>query len=203
MLQRSLRRVLYGTPIVIVSGLPRSGTSMMMRMLDAGGLPVWTDGSRAADDQNPHGYYELERVKHLDKRPDRRWVREGRGRAVKVVSALLEHLPADNNYRVILMRRDLDEVLASQRAMLVRRGEAAGAEHDSALKTAYERHLRGVTHLLQTSSCFAVLEVDYADVIADPAAAAARVNAFVGGGLDTARMTTAIDPMLYRNRAAI
>lgn len=201
MLQRHLRRLLYGHPIIVVSGLPRSGTSLMMKMLDAGGVPVWTDGVREADDQNPNGYYELERVKDLDKQPDRRWVREGRGRAVKVISALLEHLPADNNYRVILMRRDLDEVLASQRAMLVQRGEAGGAERDPALKTAYDRHLRLVRHLLQSGSCFAVLEVDYADVIADPAASAARVNAFVGGGWDIARMAAAVDAKLYRNRA--
>ena len=203
MLQRRLRRVLYGRPIVIVSGLPRSGTSLMMKMLEAGGLPVWTDGVREADDQNPNGYYELERIKDLDKGVDRGWIREGRGRAVKIISALLEHLPADNNYRVILMRRDLDEVLASQRAMLVRRGEAAGAEHDSTLKTAYDSHLRRVRQLLQSGPCFNVLEVDYSEIIADPAAATARVNAFVGGGLDTARMATAVDPMLYRNRAAV
>lgn len=195
------RRAVHGRPIVVVSGLPRSGTSLMMRMLDTGGLPVWTDGSREADDQNPNGYYELERVKDLDKPLDRRWLREGRGRAVKVISSLLEHLPADNNYRVILMRRNLDEILASQRAMLVRRGEIS-AQHDSTLKTAYEGHLRRVRHLLQTGSCFTMLEIGYTDVIADPAAAAARVNAFVGGGLDTARMATAVDSRLYRNRAA-
>jgi hypothetical protein len=121
---------------------------------------------------------------------------------VKVISSLIEHLPADNNYRVILMRRDLDEVLASQRAMLIRRGETADGDNDSALKSAYERHLRNLRHLLRTGSCFAVMEVDYAQVIADPAAAAARVNAFVGGRLDAARMATAVDPKLYRNRAA-
>jgi hypothetical protein len=197
------RRAVYGRPIVIVSGLPRSGTSLMMKMLDAGGLPVWTDNIREADDQNPNGYYELERIKDLDKRLERRWMRHGRGRAVKVISSLLEHLPADNNYRVILMHRDLDEVLASQRAMLARRGDAAGAEHDATLKTAYEVHLRRVRHLLQSGSYFTMLDVGYADVIADPAAAAARVDAFVGGGLDLNRMATAVDPALYRNRALI
>lgn len=196
------RRAAYGRPIVVVSGLPRSGTSLMMKMLDAGGLPVWTDGVREADDQNPNGYYELERIKDLDKPLGKRWMREGRGRAVKVISSLLEHLPADNNYRVVLMHRDLDEVLASQRAMLTRRGEASGAEHNPALKTAYELHGRRVRHLLQTGSCFTMLEVGYAEVMADPAAAAARIDAFVGGGLDTARMATAIDPKLYRNRAS-
>lgn len=201
--RHAYRRAVYGRPIVVVSGLPRSGTSLMMRMLDAGGVPVWTDGIRAADDQNPNGYYELERIKDLDKGLDKRWMREGRGRAVKVISSLLEHLPADNNYRVVLMQRDLDEVLASQRALLARRGEASGAEHDSTLKTAYGLHMRRVRHLLQRGSCFAMLEVGYTDVIADPGGSAARVAAFVGGGLDPIRMATAIDPTLYRNRASI
>lgn len=197
------RRAVYGRAIVIVSGLPRSGTSLMMKMLHAGGLPVWTDGIREADDQNPNGYYELERIKELDKRLEKGWIREGRGRAVKVISSLLEHLPDDNNYRVILMHRHLDEVLASQRAMLTRRGEATGAEDDATLKTAYELHVRRVRHLLKTDPSFTLLEVGYADVIADPAAAAARVDAFVGGGLDTARMAAAADPKLYRNRASL
>lgn len=196
------RRARYGRAIVIVSGLPRSGTSLMMKMLDAGGVPVWTDGIRTADDQNPHGYYELERIKEIDKGTDTRWIREGRGRAVKVISSLLEQLPADNNYRVVFMNRDLDEVLDSQRKMLARRGDAAGTEREPALKTAYELHLRRIRHLLRTRPCFTMLEVAYADVIADPAAAAAGVGAFVGGGLDTTRMAAAVDSTLYRNRAS-
>ena len=93
--QQTYRRFRYGRPVVVVSGLPRSGTSMMMKMLEAGGIPVWLDGVRTADNQNPKGYYELERVKELDKGLDKSWVREGRGRAVKVISSLLEHLPTD------------------------------------------------------------------------------------------------------------
>lgn len=197
------RRARYGRAIVIVSGLPRSGTSLMMKMLEAGGVPVWTDGIRTPDDQNPHGYYELERIKDLDKDRDRQWIREGRGRAVKVISSLLEQLPAEHNYRVVLMTRDLEEVLDSQRTMLAQRGGAGGAQHEPALKTAYELHLRRVRHLLRTDPCFTMLEVAYADVIADPAAAARRIDAFVGGGLDTARMAAAVDPTLYRHRASM
>ena len=109
--QRTYRRVMYGRPVIVVSGLPQSGTSMMMKMLEAGGVPVWLDGVRTPDDQNPKGYYELERVKQLDKGLDKSWVRAGRGRAVKVISSLLEHLPPDNNYHVVFMNRDIQEVL--------------------------------------------------------------------------------------------
>src|SRR2546428_1479705 len=106
--------------ITIVSGLPRSGTSMMMRMLDAGGLPVLVDNIRKADDDNPYGYYEFEPVKRLSS--DSSWLREARGKAFKMVYALLYELPKDYDYRVIVMQRKMDEIIASQRAMLCRQG---------------------------------------------------------------------------------
>ena len=108
--------------IIVVSGLPRSGTSMLMKMLDAGGVPPLTDNIRTADEDNPKGYYEFERVKALDK-GDTAWVADAHGKSVKVISALLKHLPADQSYRVVYVRRNMDEILASQRKMLVRRGE--------------------------------------------------------------------------------
>ena len=122
MLGDFLRRRRYGEPIVIVSGLPRSGTSMMMKMLEAGGVPIMTDAIRTADVDNPKGYYEYERVKELEKETDKRYVREGRGKALKVISFLLKELPDDNFYRVVFMRRDLGEVISSQNKMLDRRG---------------------------------------------------------------------------------
>src|SRR6185295_15833711 len=103
--QRLLRRFRYGKPIVVVSGLPRSGTSMAMKMLEAGGLPVVTDGRRSADEDNPRGYYEDERVKDLYREGDKTWVRESRGKAIKVISFLLKSLPPDNNYKVLFMHR--------------------------------------------------------------------------------------------------
>ena len=115
-----LARRRYGAPVYVVSGLPRSGTSMMMRMLEAGGIEPFTDGARVADVDNPEGYYEYERVKHLERDPDRSWVRQARGRSLKVISFLLRHLPDDNDYLVIYMRRNLDEVLRSQDKMLDR-----------------------------------------------------------------------------------
>ena len=198
--QRTYRRFSYGQPIVVVSGLPRSGTSMMMKMLEAGGASVWVDGVRSADDQNPKGYYELERVKELDKNPDKAWVQEGRGRAVKVISSLLEHLPPDNNYQVLFMSRNLQEVLDSQSKMLSQRGEDGGAVSDAALQTFYETHLRKVKRFLAQQPGFSALEVTYADVLREAATMARRIDAFLGANLDVARMAAAVDQQLYRNR---
>ena len=123
-LTRLLRRLVYGAPIIVVSGVPRSGTSMLMGMLGEGGVELLTDGLRSADKDNPKGYFELERVKDLAREPDKRWLCQARGRGIKVVSTLLRELPSTHNYKVVLVRRDLDEVLASQARMLARRGEA-------------------------------------------------------------------------------
>lgn len=199
MLRRTIRRIAYGRPIIVVSGLPRSGTSMMMRMLEAGGIPVWLDGVRQADHQNPKGYYELERVKELDKRIDKTWVREGRGRAVKVISSLLEHLPASNNYQVVFMHRDLQEVLVSQTKMLADRGEERGAG-DETLHKHYEKHLQRVKHFLAHEPWFSSIDVHYHDVLKDAHRVADHVNRFLGGKLHLSRMHDVVDGQLYRNR---
>ena len=200
-LERTLRRLRYGRPIVVVSGLPRSGTSMAMKMLHAGGLDVVTDGIRQADESNPKGYFELEAVKELDKHAGTAWLRAARGKAVKIVSSLLTYLPEDNEYKVIFMRRDLDEVLASQNKMLVQRGEAPGTpEHDAQLRDYYEQHLVKVHRFLARRSCFSVLTVDYRSALERPQDEARRMNTFVGGTLDEARMAEVGDPLLYRNR---
>src|SRR5262245_65195845 len=143
LLREFLRRRRYGEAVVIVSGLPRSGTSMMMKMLEAGGVPIMTDAIRTADVDNPKGYYEYERVKELEKETDKSYVREGRGKALKVISFLLKDLPDDNYYRVIFMRRDLDEVIASQNKMLDRRKEEAIDDHET-MAEAYRHHLAAV-----------------------------------------------------------
>jgi hypothetical protein len=176
---------------------------MMMKMLEGGGVPVWIDGVRTADDQNPKGYYELERVKELDKPLDKTWVREGRGRAVKVISSLLEHLPANNNYQVVFMSRNLQEVLDSQRKMLSQRGEEGGGASDTALEKFYETHLRKVKYFLTHQPGFSAVEVPYADVVADPATTAQRIRAFLGARLDVAGMIAAVDGQLYRNRRGL
>lgn len=195
------RRIVYGRPVVVVSGLPRSGTSMMMKMLESGGVPVWTDAVRAADDQNPNGYYELERIKDLDKPIDKSWLREGRGRAVKVISSLLEHLPAGNHYQVIFMNREMTEVLRSQGKMLAQRGQGHDQARDTALEAAYALHLRRVQNLLAHDARFTAMSVAYGDVVADPAAVAARIQTFLGTDLDTKGMAAAVDGRLYHNRS--
>lgn len=127
-------------PVIVVSGLPRSGTSMMMKMLAAGGVSLLTDHIREADSDNPQGYYEFERVKKLDK-GDTAWVAEAQGQAVKIISQLLKHLPATYDYKVIFMRRHMDEVLASQQKMLLNRGEDTAAVSEETLAQLFEVHL--------------------------------------------------------------
>ncbi|MDX1384822.1 MAG: sulfotransferase family protein [Thermoanaerobaculia bacterium] len=195
-----LRRLRVGKPVVVVSGLPRSGTSMAMKMLEAGGLEVVTDGVRTADVDNPKGYYEDERVKDLAKAEDRGWLRGSRGKAIKIISFLLKDLPEENDYKVVFMERDLDEVLASQQKMLDHREEAAGPEDEEMAKI-YVEHLRHVKFMVGYRRHFDTLFLNYRAALADPAAAAARINAFLGGGLDERRMAEVVDPDLYRNRA--
>jgi hypothetical protein len=195
-----LRRRKYGEPIVIVSGLPRSGTSMMMKMLEAGGLTVMTDAIREADVDNPKGYYEYERVKNLEKETDKSYVREARGKVLKVISFLLKDLPDDNFYRVVFMRRHLDEVIASQNKMLDRRGEDAITDRET-MAEAYRNHLAAVKILVRKRPNLEMFEFRYDEAVKNPQQAARAVNAFLGGGLDERAMAAVIDGELYRNRA--
>ncbi len=174
---------------------------MMMRMLESGGIEPWTDRERRADLDNPKGYYELERIKDLDRGGDKSWVREGRGRAVKVISHLLLELPDDNLYRVIFMRRHLDEVLASQNTMLERRGERNPVS-DAQARESYLRHLAEVKVALRRRPNFALLEVPYHEAMQDPAGTAEAVARFLDGRADPERMAAEIDAALYRNRVA-
>jgi hypothetical protein len=196
-----LRRRKYGTPVYVVSGLPRSGTSMMMRMLEAGGIPPFSDGERAADIDNPEGYYEFERVKNLEKDPDRSWVRGARGHALKVISFLLRHLPDENAYRIVYMRRHLDEVLRSQDKMLDRLGNAAQGVELEAMKEAYRNDIVAARLHARKQPHMEMIEIHYAEAVSDPAGAARAVNEFLGGRLDQAAMAAAVNAHLYRNRA--
>jgi hypothetical protein len=183
--------------ITVVSGLPRSGTSLMMQMLEAGGLPILTDHQRSADPDNPKGYYEFERVKQLER--DQSWVPSALGKVVKVVSPLLRHLPTDHSYKIVFMRRDIQEILASQRQMLERRGRPA-PDDDEAMAAAFGRHLADVEEWLAKRTNTQVLYVVYSAVINQAAAEVERVNDFLGGGLDTAAMARVVDQALHRQR---
>jgi hypothetical protein len=195
------RRRRAGEPLVIVSGLPRSGTSMMMRMLEAGGLPIMSDGARGADVDNPKGYFEHERVKDLEREPDKSYLREGRGKALKVISFLIPHLPDENDYRVVFMRRDLDEVLSSQDKMIQRLGTTDAEADREAMKEAYRNDIVRTRLLCRKRPNFALIEIQYRATVEDPASTARRVNEFLGGRLDEAAMRAAVDESLYRNRA--
>jgi len=184
--------------VIVVSGLPRSGTSMMMQMLEAGGVAVLTDRARAADEDNLKGYYEFERVKALPQ--DTAWLKEAGGKAVKIVSELLRRLPADHAYRVIFMRRDLREVLASQGQMLVRRGVASSGVSDDRMAEVFRKHLREVEAWLEGQPNVAVFYADYNGILKEPARWAEEIGRFLGGRLDVKRMAGVVDGVLYRQR---
>ena len=186
-------------PVTIVSGLPRSGTSLMMQMLEAGGLPALTDGVREADDDNPKGYYELEAVKRTA--TDDSWLDEAGGCVVKVVHALLRVLPEGRDYRVVLMRRDLDEILSSQSVMLDRLCRSGAAAAQKEIRRAYEEDLLATQRWVESQPNVRCLEVWYRDVIDDPAAQASRVREFLGDALDEPAMAAAVDRSLYRQKA--
>ncbi len=185
--------------VAVVSGLPRSGTSMVMKMLEAGGLSILTDGVRAADEDNPKGYYELERVKKMVE-GDLAWLEEAPGKAVKVISALLKHLPAEYDYKVIFIRRKIAESLASQRKMLVNRDKPTDQVSDEKLAELFRKHLDQVDGWLSAQPNFEVLYVNYNQILEDPGPFAAQINEFLGGALDVEEMTRVVDARLYRQR---
>ncbi len=188
-------------PLVIVSGLPRSGTSMMMRMLEQGGIPLVMDGVRQPDEDNPRGYFEEERIKKL--KDDSAWVGPHLGgQALKAVSALLYYLPAGLPYRVIFMEREMHQVLASQRKMLLRRGQDPDAVDDATMALKFEEHLRRVRAWLAEQANMPCLYLWYHEVVRDARAAALQVAGFLGPELapDPAAMAAAVDGELFRNR---
>jgi hypothetical protein len=182
----------------IVSGLPRSGTSLMMRMLEAGGIPALTDRLRAADPDNPRGYYEFEPVKRT--KHDASWLAGARGRAAKMVHLLLYDLPpAGGPYRIIFMRRRLTEVIASQTAMLQRTGKQGSSLPAERLMQIYDEQVRKVLAWLRSQPAFRVLEVDYNALLAAPEPGLAAIAEFLDLP-DTTPMRAVIEPSLYRQR---
>jgi hypothetical protein len=184
--------------VIIVSGLPRSGTSLMMQMLEAGGLVPLTDLIRQPDEDNPRGYYEFEPVKQVA--DDSSWVPEARGKVVKMVYRLLSDLPAGYSYRVVFMRRNLEEVIASQDKMLGRQGKTDGGLTREQLLQAYRRELQRMDDWLQGRPNFSVLYVDHADVLNEPDRIARELNEFLGGNLNVEGMRAVPDPSLHRQK---
>lgn len=184
--------------IVVVSGLPRSGTSLMMQMLEAGGIPPFADFQRTADDDNPRGYYELEAIKQLKTRPE--VLKDAPGKVVKAIHMLLADLPDEYPYKVVFMRRELKEVVASQRKMLERTGKRGAALQDEALIKVFQGQLDKVNAWLKSKPNIQVLDVPHRSLINDPGPVIQGLDAFLGGQLDTRAMLSVIDPDLYRNR---
>jgi len=185
--------------ITIVSGLPRSGTSLMMQMLVAGGMIALSDGERRADTDNPRGYLEWERIKQLPKDPA--CIAEGEGKVVKVISRLLLSLPAGHEYRIIFMQRPLPEVLASQDEMLRRRGTYREGTDPAAISAAFEKHLREVNAWIDGKPYVKTLRVPYHDALSKPKDISRQVAQFLEIPLDVNAMVQQVDASLYRNRS--
>lgn len=187
--------------ITIVSGLPRSGTSMMMRMLDLGGMPVVVDNLRTADVDNPRGYYEFEPAKKT--KQDSSWLETAGGKAVKMIYQLLYDLPPGYEYRVLFMRRKMEEVLASQKKMLQRLGTDKGPQvSDDDMARLFQSQLKKFDLWLAGQPNFRRLDVLYHEMVADPAPVVDQINAFLGGTLDARAMREVVEPTLYRNRSS-
>jgi hypothetical protein len=185
--------------ITVVSGLPRSGTSLMMQMLAAGGMPVLGDGERQADADNPRGYYEWQRIKLLPQQPD--CIEEAEGKVVKVISQLLFALPTGRDYRIIFMERPLPEVVASQAEMIRRRGTTGAALAPAALIAGLGAHLNQVNAWLRDRNNISVCRVEHHDVLREPLHVSESIQQFLNCPLDVIAMSRQIDTSLYRQRA--
>jgi len=191
--------------ITIVSGLPRSGTSLMMKMLDQGGLEIMTDHIRQADEDNPEGYYELEHVKKI--RKDASWVKHARGKTFKMVSMLLLDLPPAETYKIIFMERVMGEILASQQKMLKRNNpDQASRDNkdqetdDHEMNRHFTVHLNKIKKWLENQKNIKVLPVSYNKLIVSPEPEIDKVIAFIDQPLNKKNMIKAVNPDLYRNR---
>jgi hypothetical protein len=185
--------------ITIVSGLPRSGTSLMMQMLVAGGMTALSDGERRADIDNPKGYFEWERIKQLPKDPA--LIAEAEGKVVKVISQLLLSLPLTHEYKIILMQRPLSEVMKSQDEMLKRRGTADPSVDPAAITRAFQTHLYEVNTWLNGKPNLAVLRVHYHSLLKEGKDTVQKIASFLGLPLNIQAMEQQVDQDLYRNRA--
>jgi len=185
--------------ITIVSGLPRSGTSLMMQMLVAGGMTPLSDGERTADADNPRGYLEWERIKQLPDNPG--CIAEAEGKVVKVISRLLLSLPSGHDYRVIFMQRPLPEVLASQDQMLRRRGTYKEGANPAAMGAAFEKHLRDIYTWLDGKPYVKSMRVSYRDVLKQPEEIGRKIAEFLEIPLKVQSMAQQVDGSLYRNRS--
>jgi len=191
-----------GETVVVVTGLPRSGTSMMMQMLQAGGITAFADEHRPADESNPRGYLEHELARKLA--ADQSWVGQAKGQAVKIVCQLLPHLPRDHKYRIVMMHRPLSEIVASQKKLLSRLGKEGGQIGDEALQKTYAQQVRQVRALLghfRQKGLLDVLDIKYHDVLRDPQLVSRQLAGFLGGQFDVGKAAWAVDPNLRHEKS--
>jgi len=184
---------------IIVSGLPRSGTSLMMQMLEAGGITILTDGERQADENNPKGYYEYEAVKEMHT-GNTSWVKQGRGKALKVVSHQLEYLPRSYPYQIIFMRRHLDEIVRSQQKMMERDGVMPKSFSKEKLLAEYEMHLLHTLRWLDKQSNIEYATFYHHHILANPRQQAQRLANFLRQSMPIESMVQVIEPKLYRSK---
>ena len=184
--------------VIVVSGLPRSGTSMMMKMLEEGGIPILTDAIRGADDDNPNGYYEFELVKKLPEGRDQ-WLADANHKAVKIISALLEYLPANYRYKIIFMEREPREILASQQKMLANRNEKSEI-NDAKMQEQFQKHLAAIKYWLARQPNIDVMYVDYNKMISKPENCCQAIADFIAIPVDVSKMLAVPNERLYRNR---
>ena len=184
--------------ITIVSGIPRSGTSMMMQMLNAGGLEILTDNIRVNDENNPKGYLEYQKVKNLAN--DNSWMNEGRDKVIKVIAQLLQYLPSNYQYKVIFMEREMEEIIQSQQIMLGKKADVENKVYPTALADTFKKQLEKTRSWISTHPHFEVIYVNYTDVITNPTEVAENLSLFLDADLNTEAMVKAVDNTLYRNR---
>ncbi len=186
--------------VIIVTGLPRSGTSLLMQMLHAAGVEILCDEQREPDGDNPRGYFEYTPVKRLDR--DSAWVEAAQGKALKVVAPLLPHLPVALRYDVIFIDRALEEVLASQQVMMKNRGfDAPTPEQDAALRTLFEKSLAAAKMWLAACPDVRCLNLSHAQLLANSQQEAAKIAAFLGVETQAEALARVVDSTLYRQRA--
>ncbi|MHB2154977.1 sulfotransferase domain-containing protein [Calditrichota bacterium GD2] len=183
--------------IIVVSGLPRSGTSLMMQILQAAGVPLLVDNVRQSDVNNPRGYFEYQAVKNL--KNDNQWLKYAKGKAVKIISHLLYHLPAEFQYKVIFMNRNLDEIIASQNRMLKNVGKVSEIDDDT-LKRHYAAHLFDISRWLTHQKNVQVRQINFHHLFEKPQTELAILSDFLNIAFNTEQIQQVIQPELYRTK---
>ncbi len=191
-------RLILKNTIIIVSGLPRSGTSLMMQILHAAGIPVLTDERRKPDENNPRGYFEFEPVKKIKQNTE--WLKQAKGKAVKIISYLLPYLPSGLEYQIIFMNRDLDEVIESQNKMLRSLGKPTGKLETLRLTQHFETHLKEIHRWLNRQPNIRYIDVDYRELLRSPMLVLEKTETFLGIPLAIQSAVEVIDPNLYRTK---